>query len=494
MARWFSAALKALETLQPKGGKEQMLNTLSKQPGVKKEEMDFLRLDELFNGEDVITVDQLQKAIRDRLRLVDGFENDGLIHTDIFSDNKTFGTRRSHAHADYKDLPGTENTSLAGVSNYPGSQYTKFHRRGTIDDDPMAYEERVVSVPRSGQPSADLDVSESHFPSPNEDRINIGHTRGGTGRVAPLNFDPDARPHIEDAYILDELQSDLMQQIQLQQKLGREAQERLAGQAASIQPALYYRWNSDPRLRREEAIRLLRKMTQPRGKGKDVPGDLTVEHGEFVYGSGDRLLGTIDKDGFPDDELIMNAEAAFMGINGEDFTKQFFVDGFEKDDGRMRSFIEDVIGEELPIIKTSDRVVKELAELEAQRSNLPFQKSWPEVLLKDAIQEAVARDVEQFGFLSGDEVAKRWHQKGDGQYEGLKSFYDNRLVNSKLWKELGLPKPEFNLGTGNTTFEARTVPLSPEFKKRVREQGLPLFSLGALTMFGPYEERGALSQ
>ena len=470
-----------------------MLNTLRKQPGVKKEEMDFLRLDELFNGEDVITVDQLQKAIRERLRLVDGFENDRLIHTGIFSDNKTYGTRHSHAHADYKDLPGTENTSLAGVANYPGSANTSFQRRGTIDDDSMDYEERVVSVPSYGESSYDLDLSEKHFPSP-ADRINIGHTRGGTGRVAPLEYDPDAVPHIEDAYILDELQSDLMQGIRQQREGAEVSLQAAADEKPSVLPALRERWNTDAasaRRRREEIIKLLKKMTQPRGKNRYVPGDLKVEEGEFVYGSGDQLLGRIDKDGFPDDELIMNAEAALTGITDGDFTKQFFVDGFDHDE-EIKNAVESVIGEELPTVKPNARIVKEQQELDAMRSNLPYQKSWPELLLKDAIQEAVARDVEQFGFLSGDEVASRWHRKGDPEYEGLKSFYDNRLVNSKLWKELGLPKPEFNLGTGLTRFEARTVPLSAEFKKRVREQGLPLFSLGALTMFGPYEERGAL--
>ena len=469
-----------------------MLNTLRKQPGVKKEEMDFLRLDEarqLFNGEDVITVDQLQKAIRERLRLLDGFENDRLIHTGIFSDHKSYDT-------DYKDLAGTEDTSLAGVANYTNSYNTKFSSGGKFDD-PMAYEERVVSVPSYGEGLYDLDLSESHFPTTAANRINIGHTRGGTGRVAPLKYDPDAVPHIEDAYILDELQSDLMQGIRQQREDAEVSLTVAADEKPSVLHALRERWNTDAasgRRRREEIIKLLKKMTQRRGKGRDVPGDLTVEDGEFVYGSGDRLLGRIGKDGSPDDELITNAEAALTGIMNRDFTKQFFIDGFDHDEA-IKNAVEGVIGEELPTVSAHQRIVNEQQELDAIRANLPYQKSWPELLLKDAIQEAVARDVEQFGFLSGDEVASRYHRKGDREYEGLKSFYDNRLVNSKLWKELGLPKPKVNFGTaGNTTFEARTVPLSDEFKKRVREQGLPLFSLGALTMFGPYEERGALSQ
>ena len=484
MAKWFSAALNAARSLQqPKGKPDQMLNTLRKQPGVKKEEMDFLRLDELFNGQDVITVDQLQSAIRDRLRNIDGVDNNRLIHTDVYSDYKY--NDPDYAKRSFFDL---NDTSLGGTARYVGSDTTKFYKP---NDTRMLYENRIVHVPDSltGN-SYDID-SDYHFPGV-ADRMNIGHTRGGTGTVGPLQYDPDAVPQIDDAYILDEVQSDLMQKIQQQKADARESQRMMADMRPTIRSALSRRWNDDPHLRREEVIKLLRQMTQPRGKGKDVPGDLTVEHGEFVYGSGDRLLGTIGKDGFPDDELIDNAQSAFMGLDGEDFTKQFFVDGYEKDDGRMRSFIEGTIGEELPLTTLAERVAKEMAELDELRTNLPYQKSWPELLLKDAIQEAVARDVEQFGFLSGDEVAKRWHREGEAEYDGLKSFYDNRLVNSKLWKELGLPKPQKNYGVGTTTFEARTVPLSAEFKKRVREQGLPLFSLGALATYGPYQNQGAL--
>ena len=36
--------------------------------------------------------------------------------------------------------------------------------------------------------------------------------------------------------------------------------------------------------------------------------------------------------------------------------------------------------------------------------------------------------------------------------------------------------------------------LTDEFKDRVSEKGLPLFSLGALGVYGPYQDEGALYQ
>jgi len=168
-----------------------------------------------------------------------------------------------------------------------------------------------------------------------------------------------------------------------------------------------------------------------------------------------------------------------------------FVDGF-KDPYP----IEEIIGEMDYGSSPLQQIIDEQNFLAAGRKNLPYQKSWPELLLKDAMQEAVDRDAPYLAWLDGERQAGRYGPE-DGVWEGLKSFYDRRLPNSKLFKELGLDKPQRGRVMLKNDFFPRQdnswiVKLPPEVKEQIRKNGLPLFSLGALATYGPYQNQGAL--
>ena len=420
MAKWFSAALNAAKLLQPKGSKEQMLNTLRKQPGVKQEEMDFLRLDELFNGQDVITAEQLQKAIQQRLDAA---------HLGVNPNADTYLPMANPAN----NIPGLRTLRLdAKNTQYP--EYSLVHEdiprpttpQGMIVVDeldmskpngprkPHVQHDYVERVPQAGTSSDayDYDISGQHFPNSIHGnmhnprvlnpRLNIGHTRGFTGDLVHprevIALDQEGFPveipnRREPIFVLDELQSDLMQSI----------------------------YSENRRYQKQ--------------------------------------LDNIKADQLDDKDNII---------------------GQRSSDAEM------------------DSTVKHINELAEQRKNLPFQKSWPELLLKDALQEAVDRDAPYFGWLNGERQAARYGPEQKRE-DGLKAFYDGRLVNSKLWKELGLEKPrQGTVSTKGDKFydngweNAWFVKLPPEVRKRIKEQGLPLFGLGALATYGPYENQGAL--
>lgn len=67
-AQYYSAAVEAIRTLpQNKGTPEQMINLLSKQKGVKKAELDALKLNKAFEGRKTITRDELLEAAQNAL-------------------------------------------------------------------------------------------------------------------------------------------------------------------------------------------------------------------------------------------------------------------------------------------------------------------------------------------------------------------------------------------------------------------------------------------
>lgn len=71
-AQYYSAAVEAIRNLpQNKGTPEQMINLLSKQKGVKKAEMDAIKLDKAFEGRKTITREELLEAAQNALPDVD---------------------------------------------------------------------------------------------------------------------------------------------------------------------------------------------------------------------------------------------------------------------------------------------------------------------------------------------------------------------------------------------------------------------------------------
>ena len=168
-----------------------MVAQLRKQLGVKKEELDLLELESLFDGKDVITVEDLQKKIRARLFNTGLLETDNTKSLDLLQPTlnvREYSGRRNEALNQYLDR------SMFGNKDYSSG-----------------YEERVPFAGYSDDP-LDYQMAEQHYNNPDPDdfplaTLNVGHTRGGTGeaRLGDYQFD--------DAYILDEVQSDLHQSI-----------------------------------------------------------------------------------------------------------------------------------------------------------------------------------------------------------------------------------------------------------------------------------------
>jgi hypothetical protein len=68
---YYSAVVEALNTMpQKKGTKDQILNLLTKQTGVKKDELDFLKLGEGKSGSDIVTTDELITEALEKLPTV----------------------------------------------------------------------------------------------------------------------------------------------------------------------------------------------------------------------------------------------------------------------------------------------------------------------------------------------------------------------------------------------------------------------------------------
>ena len=68
---YYSAVVEALNTMpQKKGTKDQILNALTKQTGVKKDELDFLKLGEGKSGSDIVTTDELIDEALEKLPIL----------------------------------------------------------------------------------------------------------------------------------------------------------------------------------------------------------------------------------------------------------------------------------------------------------------------------------------------------------------------------------------------------------------------------------------
>ena len=517
MSRWFSAALDAVRSLQPKGDPTQMINTLRKQPGVKKEEMDFLRLDELFDGEKVVTVADLQEAIMTRLR------ETGLADFSASGNEKIFQWPRSKNTPTYSAMElyepnigtrrqgyGTPENPTLNEAAYPHYSYLIRGHGGVLKDlrkETLAQGGYIERIPRAGKSDLayDYDNAGQHFPqSTGRDGmfLNIGHTRGFTGDLVQPNqataLDSDgfevAIPNKRDPiFVLDEVQSDLMQDANKQRKKLKEIEDRIASEVSQAEPnvefALNERWKNEE-LKDLEVQAVIDKLFE---NGTFQIVDQPDGNVQIISDITGRSLG-FGTEREAREQVANFVETAMLPQSPySDNIVHLFPDGF-KDPGP----IEEIIGELDYGNSPLQQIMREQAEVEAARKGLPFQKSWPDLLLKDALQEAVDRDVPYFGWMDADQQTFNY---GPMLRPGMEAFYDNRLVNSKVFKELGLDKPQRGQISrkGDKRFDgdggfdnAWFVKLPPEVRKRIREQGLPLFSLGALTAFGPYENQGAL--
>lgn len=495
MAKWFSAALNAARSLQqPKGTPQQMINTLRKQPGVKQEEMDFLRLDELFNGKDVITAEELQRAIKAQLSGTGMTVNDSIgVHLPMGNPTQTVPGLQVNRRYAGGDLETDQNT-LFGAYSMAAEDVPKISPGERLKS--LKGHNYVERIPQAGHSDHAYDYhnSNAHFPNDlqpvvkGRPRLNIGHTRGFDGElVVPNSTSNEVAP----VFVLDEVQSDLMQDIHKQNRDLRIREENIASEVSQFEPnvsaALNERWK-DTKLKDAEVQKVIDKLFE---NGTFEIVDQPGENVEIISSITGRSLGFGPERAAREEVAEFVERAMLPQSKYSDDIVSLFVDGF-KDPYP----IEEIVGEMDYGSSPLQQLIDEQDFLAAGRKNLPYQKSWPELLLKDALQEAVDRDAPYIGWLDGNRQSDRYGPE-DGVWEGLKSFYDRRLPNSKLFKELGLDKPQRGRVMLKNDFFPKQdnswfVKLPPEVKEKIRKNGLPLFSLGALATYGPYQNQGAL--
>ena len=493
--KWFSAALNAARSLQqPKGKPDQMINTLRKQPGVKQEEMNFLSLDELFNGKDIVTAEELQRAIKARLSGTGMTVNESIgVHLPMGNPTQTVPGLQVNRRTASGDLETDQNT-LFGAYSMASEDIGKISPGERLKS--LKGHNYVERVPQAGHSdhAYDYHTSGDHFPHDlqpvvkGRPRLNIGHTRGFDGELVVPNTASD---EVAPVFVLDEVQSDLMQDIHKKNRDLRQREENIASEVSQFDPdvslALNERWKKD-QVKDIEVQKVLDKLVE---NGTFEIVDQPGENVEIISAITGRSLGFGTQREAMEQAANFVEQAMLPQSKYSDDIVSLFVDGF-KDPYP----IEEIIGEMDYGSSPLQQIIDEQNFLAAGRKNLPYQKSWPELLLKDAMQEAVDRDAPYLAWLDGERQAGRYGPE-DGVWEGLKSFYDRRLPNSKLFKGLGLDKPQRGRVMLKNDFFPRQdnswiVKLPPEVKEQIRKNGLPLFSLGALATYGPYQNQGAL--
>ena len=466
--KWFSAALNAARSLQPKGNTEQMLNTLRKQPGVKKEEMDFLNLDQLFSRQEVITAEDLQRAIRNRFRA------EGMMH------RSPDGEYLSPIQSQYSGhRPGSE----LGV-RWSQSDELKYEDIGDIYD--KLEEDGLIRVVKRD------DGDNWHF-------INPETGEGfGFGMIGPDEDDAAGAftmlmenlvnnkelSKLEDWFgegyrydgILNKLGVDVAEKKRLQGTRGFTGYAKYPEYSPlGMSPESNY---IERVLAAGDKDNPLHGVSYPHYQSSGAPQIGHSRGGSAVLENAPDI-GNASGDLYLVDEVQSDL---FQAAAKQSKKNQETVD---------QLFSEVSVDMESPVVK--DALNRHHA-LKTNLERLPYNKSWPDLLMKDQLQEAAARDADFFGYTAGSEQLDRYAGTAG---PGLADFYDQKLRNSKFWKQVGLDKPVPGYAVASDLGDHAEIQtwvsrLPREVKERIRKEGLPLFSLGALATYGPYENQGAL--
>ena len=481
--KWFSAALNAARSLQqPKGTPQQMINQIRKTPGVKPEEMEFLSLDELMDGTRIVTRDELQLAIIDRLK------SEGLAHDSQLRKGQVIIGPESAEYAGKRAI-GADVLPLRWEA---GNDITKYD---DIDSLKEALESDGVLEwkysdmhdrygfynPKTGdwdQRSLDLNVKDAE----EEEGTFTMLMEKMLGNGEAFRLKDTYGDKYNDDWILDTV------------SLKPSEAEALKGKPGRSGFAKFPEWSAmgyDPKSNYKERVLVGGKpnVLQSVGTSHYNPQITSAEGSEMpVLGhSRGGMMWLPSGSGKPNDLGPMYVADEVQSDLHQAAAKQA---------KRNQEVVDELYSE--PSIDLDEPLVKNAIDTQTKfdekRDALLFKKSWPELLMKDQLNQAAYTDAKYFGITDGweqmDRFGKLWTKE-----PGLGNFYNDRIKNSKFWKQMGLDRPVRGVPQNISNFRASGAwysKLPEEVKERIRNEGLPLFSLGALATYGPYQNQGAL--
>lgn len=126
---------------------------------------------------------------------------------------------------------------------------------------------------------------------------------------------------------------------------------------------------------------------------------------------------------------------------------------------------------------------------------LPLKKSWHELAFRRVVQEAVKQGKDSVSWTPADMQLERYPSLASQIEKGMRAFYDNKLVNyaKKFGKKFGAKvgkkevEHEFRVGAIDTTGLPRTsevwnMPITEKMRKSILEKGIPLYTTGAVSV------------
>lgn len=110
--------------------------------------------------------------------------------------------------------------------------------------------------------------------------------------------------------------------------------------------------------------------------------------------------------------------------------------------------------------------------------NMPFKDTWPNLLFRHALFDAINSGKNYIAWPTGEQQADRYYDRGNPSYSaklrGMESFYDRRMVDyaNKLGRPYGSKVEPVTLASGETV---HALPITPMMRELIGAGGLPLF-------------------
>ena len=133
--------------------------------------------------------------------------------------------------------------------------------------------------------------------------------------------------------------------------------------------------------------------------------------------------------------------------------------------------------------------------------NLPLKKNWHELAFRRVVQEAVEQGKDSVSWTPADMQLERYPSVAGKIEKGMRAFYDNKLVNyaKKFGKKFGAkvgkkeiehlqalnPAQQLMAGSEQSfakTSEVWNMPITEKMRKSILEKGIPLYTAGAVSV------------
>ena len=126
---------------------------------------------------------------------------------------------------------------------------------------------------------------------------------------------------------------------------------------------------------------------------------------------------------------------------------------------------------------------------------LPLKKSWHELAFRRVVQEAVKQGKDSVSWTPADMQLERYPSVAGKIEKGMRAFYDNKLVNyakkfgKKFGAKVGKKEVEHSSypaspsgGFAKKTDEVWNMPITEKMRKSILEKGIPLYTTGAVSV------------